>query len=60
MSTGVIQISGDATAKNTVVCVLCGSRDKVGYIKPGALLDETVISSACFDKRQQLKVSISK
>jgi tRNA G26 N,N-dimethylase Trm1 len=50
------QESGDTTAKNTVVCICCGV---VGYIWQGALHDETVISSACIDNDQQLKVSIS-
>jgi hypothetical protein len=38
---------------------VCGSFDNVGYLKQVALLDETVISSACIDKHQQLKVSVS-
>ena len=61
VSTGITQISVDATAKNTLVCVyfICSSCGIVGYIKQGVLLFETVISSACIDKHQQLKVSKS-
>jgi len=36
----------------------CGSRRYVGYIRQGAFFGQTVISSDCYDKHQQLKVSI--
>ena len=60
MSTRIIQIPGAETPKNTEVCLIslcfCGI---VGYIKQGVFLGDTVISSACIDKHQQLKVSKS-
>jgi hypothetical protein len=52
-----MQLPGDETAKNMEVCVLYLLFK--GYIRQGALLGDTVISTACTDKNQQSKVSIS-